>query len=50
LLGAGAGGFLMFSAPPDRHADIRGALGGLRVVSFRFERAGAQIVFYQPNA
>ena len=49
LLGAGAGGFLMFVAPPEQHPRIRGALSDLRRVSFRFERAGAQVVFYQPN-
>lgn len=49
LLGAGAGGFLMFVAPPEHHHRIRGALTELKPVSFRFERAGAQIVFYQPN-
>jgi D-glycero-alpha-D-manno-heptose-7-phosphate kinase len=49
LLGAGNGGFLMFLAPPERHAAIRTALAGLKPVPFRFDRNGAQIVFYQPN-
>jgi D-glycero-alpha-D-manno-heptose-7-phosphate kinase len=49
LLGAGKGGFLMFFAPPDRHAAIRHALPGLRSVTFRFDRNGAQVVFYHPT-
>jgi D-glycero-alpha-D-manno-heptose-7-phosphate kinase len=49
LLGAGNGGFLMFYAPKERHAQIKGALSGLESVKIHFERAGAQIVFYQPH-
>jgi D-glycero-alpha-D-manno-heptose-7-phosphate kinase len=48
LLGAGNGGFMMFYAPKERHAHITGALSELEPVKFRFDRAGAQIVFYQP--
>jgi D-glycero-alpha-D-manno-heptose-7-phosphate kinase len=50
LLGAGNGGFMMFLAPPERHAGIAAALSELQPVRFRFDRAGAQIVFYQPSA
>ncbi len=49
LLGAGNGGFMMFYAPIDRHAHISAALGELNAVKFRFDRTGAQIVFYQPH-
>ncbi len=49
LLGAGNGGFMMFVAPPARHAQIAGALPGLQPVKFHFDRNGAQIVFFQPN-
>ena len=49
LLGAGNGGFMMFYAPKERHAQISTALAHLEPVKFRFERTGAQIVFYQPN-
>ncbi len=49
LLGAGNGGFMMFFAPPERHQDIIRALSDLQPVRFRFERSGAQIVFYQPS-
>jgi D-glycero-alpha-D-manno-heptose-7-phosphate kinase len=45
LLGAGAGGFLMFFAPPDRHEPIARALGKLRRVDFRFETQGSRIIF-----
>lgn len=48
LLGAGKGGFLMFFAPPDVHTRIARALPDLKPVTFRFDRTGSQIVFYQP--
>lgn len=48
LLGAGNGGFMMFYAPQERHAQIRAALSELEPIKFRFDRTGAQIVFYQP--
>ena len=48
LLGAGNGGFMMFYAPKERHPHITAALSQLEPVKFRFDRAGAQIVFYQP--
>jgi D-glycero-alpha-D-manno-heptose-7-phosphate kinase len=49
LLGAGSGGFLMFFAPPDLHLRISRTLPDLKPVQFRFDRTGAQIVFYQPT-
>ncbi len=48
LLGAGNGGFMMFYAPQELHAQISTALADLEPVKFRFDRTGAQIVFYQP--
>ncbi len=48
LLGAGNGGFMMFYAPKERHSQIKAALSDLEPVNFRFDRTGAQIVFYQP--
>jgi D-glycero-alpha-D-manno-heptose-7-phosphate kinase len=48
LLGAGGGGFLVFSAPEDRHRSIIETLAPLVHVVFQFERNGAAIVFYQP--
>jgi D-glycero-alpha-D-manno-heptose-7-phosphate kinase len=49
LLGAGNGGFMMFFAPPERHPEITSALSELQPIKFRFDRNGAQIVFFQPN-
>lgn len=48
LLGAGNGGFMMFYAPPHTHEGIRAVLSDLQPVTFKFDRNGAQIVFYQP--
>jgi D-glycero-alpha-D-manno-heptose-7-phosphate kinase len=45
LLGAGAGGFLVFYAPPDRHEAIARALPKLRRMDFRFEPQGSRIIF-----
>jgi D-glycero-alpha-D-manno-heptose-7-phosphate kinase len=45
LLGAGAGGFLMFQAPQARHEAIARALSELRQVDFRFEAQGSRIIF-----
>ena len=49
LLGAGGGGFLLLFARPDDHAAIRKKLDGLIHVPFRFETAGSQIIFYDPE-
>ena len=48
LLGAGAGGFLMFYAPSERHSDIEQALG-LRRVPFGFEPMGSRVLLYNPT-
>jgi D-glycero-alpha-D-manno-heptose-7-phosphate kinase len=45
LLGAGAGGFLLFYAPPDRHEAVARALRPLRRMDFRFEPQGSKIIF-----
>lgn len=45
LLGAGAGGFLLFYAPPERHEAISRSLGDLRRVDFQFEAQGSRIIF-----
>jgi D-glycero-alpha-D-manno-heptose-7-phosphate kinase len=45
LLGAGAGGFLLFFVPTDRQDGVRKALGAdLREVPFHFAARGTQIV------
>ncbi len=46
ILGAGGGGFLMFLAPPERHDDIRNALGALRETPFRFSSKGSSVNFF----
>jgi D-glycero-alpha-D-manno-heptose-7-phosphate kinase len=46
ILGAGAGGFLIFAADESRHADIARGLEGLRRVQFGFEPLGSRIIFY----
>jgi len=45
LLGAGAGGFMVFYAPRDKHEAIRRALHNLREVPMRFEPLGSRIIF-----
>lgn len=46
ILGAGAGGFLMFYAPQEKHEAIKAALPDLRDVPIAFEPLGSQIIFY----
>ena len=48
LLGAGAGGFLIFYAQEERHEMITRALSDLRRIPFRFEPLGSRIIFYNP--
>lgn len=45
LLGAGAGGFLMFYAPQEKHAAIARELKELRPIKFGFEPQGSKIIF-----
>lgn len=49
LLGAGGGGFLVFSAPRERHEAIIASLAPLTHVDFKFDTLGSSIVFYQPS-
>ncbi len=49
LLGAGGGGFMVFSVPQARQPELRKALGDLREVPFSFDKNGTSIVFYQPE-
>lgn len=44
LCGAGGGGFLLFTAPPQRHAAIRAALDGLVEMSVRPESHGSEVM------
>ena len=45
LLGAGTGGFLMFYAAPDRHAEVMRALPNLSRTGLLFEPQGSKIIF-----
>lgn len=44
LLGAGGGGFLLFYAPPDRHARIVAALKDLFYLPISFDREGSRVI------
>jgi D-glycero-alpha-D-manno-heptose-7-phosphate kinase len=46
LLGAGAGGFLMFYASQDKHESIIKSLSELRQININFEKFGSRIIFY----
>jgi len=45
LLGAGNGGFIMFFAPKEKHANIVIAMKNLQRIPFSFDNNGSQIVF-----
>jgi len=49
LLGAGRGGFLLFLAPPERHAALRAALAELRETPFRFAANGSHIQLFEDS-
>ena len=46
LLGAGAGGFVMFLAPENRHMEIIDVLHKLRPVKFNLEASGSKVIYY----
>lgn len=46
ILGAGAGGFLLFYAPQEKHPAIIQALPELRPMPINFERTGSQVIFH----
>lgn len=50
ILGAGAGGFLLLYAPPERHLAILKALPGLKPISVGFDFLGSQIIFNEKIA
>jgi len=45
LLGAGGGGHMLFVVAPEKQGEVAKALAGLRLVPFRFEYSGSQIIF-----
>ncbi len=50
LLGAGAGGFLVFYVQPDRQAAFRTAMSNMMYIPFEFENGGTQVVHYDAEA
>ena len=46
LLGAGAGGFMMFFAPKSRHQKIKRKLSHLMQVNFSIESTGSRVIYY----
>ncbi|MEB3197660.1 MAG: kinase [Candidatus Sericytochromatia bacterium] len=46
LLGAGGGGFMLFYAPKECHANIQAVLNERMFVPFRFEFTGSKIVYF----
>ena len=50
ILGAGAGGFLLFYAPKTRHEAIKRVLPLLKPVSMAFDSKGSQIIFNEKMA
>jgi D-glycero-alpha-D-manno-heptose-7-phosphate kinase len=45
VLGAGAGGFLLFYSEPENHKILINALNDLKLVPFNFEPQGSKIIF-----
>jgi D-glycero-alpha-D-manno-heptose-7-phosphate kinase len=50
LLGAGGGGFMLFFVKPELQDTVYKAMGNVLHVPFRFESAGSQIIFYEPDS
>ena len=46
ILGAGAGGFLLFYVPPQFHISVTNALCNLRRINVKFDKLGSRIIFY----
>lgn len=49
LLGAGAGGFMLFYIPPERKKELRERLKKLLCVPIRFSNRGSHIVVFEPE-
>ena len=49
LMGAGAGGFMVFIVKPELQERVIERLKGLTYVPFEFENFGSKIALYQPN-
>lgn len=46
ILGAGAGGFLLLIAAPEKHDAIKKALSNLRAIPIGLDPLGSRIIFY----
>jgi D-glycero-alpha-D-manno-heptose-7-phosphate kinase len=46
IMGAGSGGFLLFYAPEETHAEIKKSLAPLRTINVSFDLLGSRIMFY----
>ena len=44
IAGAGGGGFLLLSCPPERHASLRAALTDLQELPFALDRDGTKVI------
>lgn len=49
LLGAGAGGFILFFVPRERRRALLKRLSGLVHAPFRFENEGTRVIYYDPD-
>ena len=49
LLGAGAGGFLLFYCPKDKQEALKNELKELLYVPFNFEDGGTKVIYYTPE-
>jgi D-glycero-alpha-D-manno-heptose-7-phosphate kinase len=49
LLGAGAGGFMLFYVPPERRDELRSRLKKLLCVPFSFSTRGSHVAVYEPE-
>jgi D-glycero-alpha-D-manno-heptose-7-phosphate kinase len=49
LLGAGGGGFMLFSVPPEKREALRLRLKKLLCVPFTFSSKGSEVVVYEPE-
>jgi D-glycero-alpha-D-manno-heptose-7-phosphate kinase len=49
ILGAGAGGFILFIVAPENQSSVRECLKDLVHVDFKFEANGSKVVLFEPN-
>ncbi len=46
LLGAGGGGFMLFTCPPEKQEKLRAALQKVRPFEFNLEQEGSKLIYY----